>query len=119
MMNQSGISETFVARRSEDFEIVLPRSMIQKALKQLAASTNAPAFQDAMELVWFKFDPNVDAGTRDCVSMLLTLYRCTLDGNVRPPLDLEDLYERTYNTMEAEYGSFPNDPTPWRPDNRG
>ncbi len=110
MTNDNGMPETFVARRSEQFEVVLPLQVIEKALEQLARATNAQGFQDAMELVWFKFDPGADKGMRDCVSMLLTLYRCALDGNVRPPLDLEDLYERTHHEMKARYGDFPNGP---------
>jgi len=76
-------------------------------MKKLAEATNAPSYHDAMELVWFKFDPNGDSDMRACVSMLLTLYRCTLDGNVRPPLSLEELYARTYNEMDVEQGNFP------------
>jgi len=112
MTNESKMPETFVARKSEDFEIFLTRSMIEKAAGQLARATNTPGFHDAMELVWFKFDHNVNKEMRDCVSMLLTLYRCALDGNVRPPLDLEEIYERTYKEMEAEYGNRPNGPKP-------
>lgn len=106
-MIENNIPETFVARQAENFEIVLPRSKIEEAIKKLAEVTNAPGYHDAMELVWFKFDPNKDADIRSLVSMLLTLYRCTLDGNVRPPLDLEELYARTYEEMDVECGRSP------------
>ena len=96
------MSENFVARQPDNFEVVLPRTQIEDALKKLAETTRAPVFRDAMELVWFKFDPNTDANTKNCVSMLLTLYRCILDGNVKPPLSLEELYSDIYQNMEYE-----------------
>lgn len=111
-MIDKNIPETFVARQCEDFEIVLPRSKIEEAMKKLAEATNAPGYHDAMELIWFKFDPNGDADMRARVSMLLTLYRCALDGNVRPSLDLEELYTRTYKQMDVEQGNSPGSLTP-------
>ncbi|MBP7528352.1 MAG: hypothetical protein KA801_10520 [Syntrophorhabdaceae bacterium] len=111
-MNRNEITQTFVARQSENFEIVLPRAKIEEAVRRLAEATSAPRFHDAMELVWFKFDPNGDNELRASVSMLLTLYRCTLDGNVRPPLDLEELYARTYNKVDMDCGCSPAGPTP-------
>jgi hypothetical protein len=113
MTNENQIPDAFVARRSEGFEIVLPRAAVERAARRLAAATNAAGFHDAMELAWFRFDPNVDREMLDCVSMLLTLYRCSLDGNVRPALDLEELYEHAFNEIEAEHGNLPDEGTPW------
>jgi hypothetical protein len=112
MMNEAEIPETFVAARPEEFEVILPRSTIERALKQLADATCAPSFQDAMELVWFKFDPNSNRTMRECVSMLLTLYRHALDGNVKPHLDLEEFYERMYIGMTTGCDDTPVYPTP-------
>lgn len=109
IMDQNATSDNFVARQSDNFEIVLPRTKIEEALKKLAEMTSAPAFQDAMELVWFKFDPNTDADMKNCISMLLTLHRCILDGNVKPPLSLEELYTNIYQDME--YGNHPSGPS--------
>ncbi|HOD76061.1 MAG TPA: hypothetical protein PKJ17_08540 [Syntrophorhabdaceae bacterium] len=114
MTNKNEITEAFIARRSEGFEIVLPRTAIERAARRLAETTNAAGFHDAMELAWFRFDPNVDREMLDCVSMLLTLYRCSLDGNIRPALNLEEVYEHAFNEMEAEHGSLSNKGTPWR-----
>jgi hypothetical protein len=56
----------------------------------------------------------------DCVSILLTLYRCALDGNIRPPLDLEELYGHTFSEMEAAHRNLPNGGTFWNsPDHAG
>jgi len=111
-MSRNEMTQTFVARQSENFDIVLPRAKIEEAVRRLAEATSAPRFHDAMELVWFKFDSNGGNKLRASASMLLTLYRCTLDGNVRPPLDLEELYARTYNRMYVDCGSSPAGPRP-------
>ena len=102
-------TENFVARQSDNFEIVLPRTRIEDALKKLAETTMAPVFRDAMELIWFKFDPNQDSDMKNDVSMLLTLHRCILDGNVKPPLSLEELYTEIYQDME--YENYPSGPS--------
>lgn len=93
--------ETFIARGSGDFEIVLPRTLIDEATGKLIDITGTPDFHDAMELVWFKADPENGPAVRELVSMLLTLYRCSRDGNVRPPVDLEALYAEKYREMAS------------------
>ncbi|MHB8109898.1 MAG: hypothetical protein ACYDHW_07685 [Syntrophorhabdaceae bacterium] len=109
-MSYTEMPETFVARHSENFEIVIPRKQIEDAIRKLAETTNVPDFRDAMELAWFKFDPNIDTAMRDMMSMLLTLDRCAMDGNVKPPLNLEKLYNRMY--QEMKYDNHPVGPTP-------
>lgn len=113
MTNGNEMPDAFVARRSEGFEIVLPRAAIERAARRLAEATNAACFHDAMELAWFRFDPGADREMLDCVSMLLTLYRSSLDGNVRPSLDLEELYGRAYSEMATEHGSLADERAPW------
>ncbi len=93
--------EAFIARGSGVFELVLPRTLIDEAAGKLMDITGTPDFHDAMELVWFKADPENDPGVREMVSMLLTLYRCSRDGNVRPPVDLEALYAEKYRGMAS------------------
>ncbi len=115
MTNENGMPDAFVARRSEGFEIVLPRRTIERAARRLAEATNAASFHDAMELSWFRFDPKTNKEMVDCVSMLLTLYRCSLDGNVRPALNLEELYGRAFNKTKTEHDSLSKGGTPWRP----
>ena len=120
MTNGNKTPDAFIAKRSEGFEIILPRTAIVRAARQLAEATNAAGFHDAMELAWFKFDPHTNREMLDCVSMLLTLYRSALDGNIRPPLDLEELYGHAFNEMEAQHGDLPNEGTPWySPDHPG
>lgn len=106
------VPETFVARGSGDFEIVLPRVIIEEALGKLMETTGAPEFHDAMELVWFKSDPERNPGVRELVSMLLTLYRCSLDGNVKPPVNLEELYAEKYRGTVLEGRRAPGNMAP-------
>lgn len=120
MTTGNKMPDAFVARRSEGFEIVLPRVAIERATRQLAEVTNAAGFHDALELAWFRLDPGTGREMLDCVSMLLTLYRCSLDGNVRPALDLEEFYEHAFNEIQAEHGNLPDGRTPWySPDRPG
>jgi hypothetical protein len=57
MTNDNRIPDAFVARRSEGFEIILARGVIERAARQLAEATNAAGFHDAMELAWFNSTP--------------------------------------------------------------
>ncbi len=104
--------EMFVAKGSKDLEIVLPRAVIEGAVRKLIEVTGARDYHDAMELVWFKSDPKSDPGTRESVSMLLTLYRSARDGNVRPPISLEDLYAEKYNEIVSKDRCFTGNPAP-------
>lgn len=109
-MKESIIAENFVARNSENFEIVIPRKKIEDAIRTLAETAIAPDFRDAMELIWFKIDPNSDTAMRETASMLLTLDRCAMDGNVKPPINLAKLYSVIY--QELRYNNHPSGPTP-------
>lgn len=83
---------TKVVVKSVNLEISLEK--IDDALEILADKTQEPDFSDAMEVVWFFFDPKRDHETFEEMSMLTTLMRATLDGNVKPPVDLGELYQR-------------------------
>lgn len=80
-------------------KIEISGESIEKSIDSLAASTGAPDFNDAMELVWFNFNPKKDNEMMGQMSLLDTLRRATLDGSVRPPIDLEDLYQERYQML--------------------
>ncbi len=52
-----------------------------------------------METVWFAFNPKKDRETFDRMSLLVTLCRGNLDGNVQPPLDLPAMYRERYQAV--------------------
>jgi len=73
-----------------------------RSLDSLALTSGTPNFQDAMELVWFSFDPKKDTGMFDQMSLLTTLIRATLDGNIKPPIDLPALYQERYRAVTCQ-----------------
>lgn len=77
----------------------IPREDLAASLDSLAKTSNTPNFQDAMEVVWFYFDPKKDTRMFDQMSLLVTLARATMDGNVKPPLDLPALYQDRYQAQ--------------------
>lgn len=78
----------------------IPRPCINKSLDSLASLSKTPDFNDAMEVVWFAFSPKKDRETFDRMSLLITLCRGNLDGNVNPPLDLPAMYRERYQAMK-------------------
>lgn len=84
--------------KSVNLQISLEK--ITGALEILADKTGERNFTDAMEVIWFSFDPKRDKDTFDRMSMLTTLMRATLDGNVRPPVDLDELYQDCYQKLD-------------------
>lgn len=80
----------------------IPTPCINKSLDSLASLSKTPDFNDAMEVVWFAFDPKKDKEAFDRMSLLTTLFRGSLDGNVKPPIDLPAMYQERYQAvMEA------------------
>jgi hypothetical protein len=71
----------------------ISRQELTEAMQTLHKLTNADKFSTAVNLVWYKFDPK-DRQTNEQMSMITTLYRCTLDGTVKPPVDLDEYYEQ-------------------------
>ena len=78
----------------------VPTPCISKSLDSLASLSKTPDFNDAMEIVWFAFNPKKDKETFDRMSLLTTLTRGSLDGNVKSPLDLPAMYRERYQAME-------------------
>ncbi len=74
----------------------IPRENILTSLDTLARASNTSNFQDAMELVWFSFDPRRDSEMFSQMSLLTTAIRGNLDGNINPPIDLPTLYRERY-----------------------
>jgi hypothetical protein len=70
----------------------ISRQELTDAMETLHKLTNADKFSNAVNLVWYKFDPNKDKRIADMASMITTLYRCALDGTVKPPVDLNEFY---------------------------
>lgn len=69
-------------------------SDMEAAFERLASLSGADTFTDAMEVAWF----NIDAKDKKIValmSMLTTIYRCSLDGAVTPKIDIEDHYRKS------------------------
>jgi len=75
---------------------------ITDALDSLATLSKTPDFNDAMEVVWFTFNPKKDKETFDAMSQLTTLVRGNLDGNVNPPIDLPAMYRERYQAQARE-----------------
>lgn len=71
----------------------IPRETLVRSLDALARVSDTSNFKDAMELVWFSFDPKKDSEMFGQMSLLTTLIRATLDGNIKPPIDLPALYQ--------------------------
>jgi len=72
---------------------------LAQALDSLASLSKTPDFNDAMEVVWFAFNPKKDKETFDAMSLLTTLFRGSLDGNVKPPIDLPAMYQERYQAQ--------------------
>lgn len=72
---------------------------ITDALDSLATLSKTPDFNDAMEVVWFAFDPKKDKEAFNRMSLLITLFRGSLDGNVKPPIDLPGMYQERYRAQ--------------------
>ncbi|NLT25032.1 MAG: hypothetical protein GXX82_18515 [Syntrophorhabdus sp.] len=79
----------------------IPREELSRALDSLASLSKTPDFNDAMEVVWFAFNPKKDKETFDRMSLLTTLFRGSLDGNVKPPIDLPGMYQERYQRRTA------------------
>jgi len=75
---------------------------IEKALDSLARVSDTSNFKDAMELVWFSFDPKKDSEMFGQMSLLTTLIRATLDGNIKPPIDLPALYQERCEALNQK-----------------
>lgn len=78
----------------------IPTPCIEKSLDSLATLSKTPDFNDAMEVVWFTFNPKKDKEIFDAMSLLTTLFRGSLDGNVKPPIDLPAMYQERYRAKE-------------------
>ncbi len=72
---------------------------LAQALDSLASLSKTADFNDAMEVVWFAFNPKKDRETFDRMSLLTTLFRGSLDGNVKPPIDLPGMYQERYRAQ--------------------
>lgn len=77
----------------------IPHENIEQSLDVLARASNTSNFQDAMELVWFSFDPRKDGEMFDQMSLLTTITRATFDGNIVPPIDLPAMYRERYQAQ--------------------
>jgi hypothetical protein len=84
----------------------ISRQELTDAMQTLHKLTNADKFSTAVNLVWYKIDPK-DRQTNEQMSMITTLYRCTLDGTVKPPVDLDEYY-REVNGLSNTTGNKPN-----------
>lgn len=81
--------------------VLVPTSELYNSLITLHMLTGAKTFSDAVEVVWFKFDPRKDRQARERCSLLTTVWRAARDGNVKPPFDLEEEYEKLVQAAEA------------------
>jgi hypothetical protein len=73
---------------------------ITDALDSLATLSKTPDFNDAMEVVWFAFDPKEGkGGSSTACPCLSRFFRGSLDGNVKPPIDLPGMYQERYRAQ--------------------
>jgi hypothetical protein len=79
--------------------ITIKMSELKNAMTKIHSLTKADNFNNAMSLVWYKFDPTQDKETGNMVSMIATLYRCELDGTIKPPISLADFYQQVNNLV--------------------
>jgi len=84
------------------FNIKVTPGEVEKALDSLARASNTSDFHDAMELVWFSFDPRKGGEMFDQMSLLTTITRATFDGNIRPPIDLPAIYQERYEALNQK-----------------
>jgi hypothetical protein len=81
--------------------ITITMSELKNAMTKIHSLTKADNFNNAMSLVWYKFDPTQDKETANMVSMIATLYRCELDGTIKPPISLADFYQQVNNQVNT------------------
>jgi len=93
-----GAKQDNITVRSVNHEISI--QSIEKSLDSLASLSKTPDFNDAMEVVWFTFNPKKDKETFEAMSLLTTLFRGSLDGNVKPPIDLPAMYQERYQAVD-------------------
>jgi hypothetical protein len=93
MLKQQGGDDTFEADNITA-TLKISRQELTDALRTMYDLTNADKFSTATNLVWYKFDPAKDKKTAEQMSMIAMLYRCELDGTIRPPVSLSDFYQQ-------------------------
>ena len=69
----------------------ISRQELTRAMKKLHDLTKADKLHQAFNLVWYKLE-GTDRSTAEQMGLLTTLYRCSLDGTVKPPVDLSEFY---------------------------
>lgn len=70
-------------------QISIPLERIMNYLWFLRRHTNVSSFKDAIELIQIG---ELTFAEKDCVSLLITVWRAWMDGEIEPPVDLELLY---------------------------
>lgn len=70
-------------------KISIPVKKIKDALIFLKKQTKVSSFSDAMTLIYFK---ELSREESESISMLITLWRAWKDGEIEPPIDLENMY---------------------------
>ena len=79
----------------------ISRQELIRAMKKLHELTNADRLHQAFNLIWYK---KMDIATAEQMGMITTLYRCSLDGTVKPPVDLSEFY-REVNGLNNTTGT--------------
>jgi hypothetical protein len=101
MLKQQGQDDTQFIADNITATITITMSELTDAMTKIHSLTKADNFSTAMSLVWYKFDPTQDKETGNMVSMIATLYRCELDGTIKPPISLADFYQQVNNQVNT------------------
>ena len=86
--------------KSINFQV--PIAKVESSLDSLAKMTQIPDYNDAMEIVWFSFDPKKEDSMFEQMSLLTTINRASMDGNAKPIVDLAKLYRERYQAAVQE-----------------
>lgn len=81
--------------------VLVPTTELYNCLIQMHMVTQAKTFEDAAELVWFKFDMRKDRVMRDRAALITMVWRAARDGNVKPPFDIEEEYKKIVQAADA------------------
>ena len=84
--------------------LMISRQELTRAMQKLHQLTGQDRLHNAFNLIWYK---KMDIATAEQMGTITTLYRCALDGTVKPPVDLDDYY-RQVNGLNNTTGFKPS-----------
>lgn len=73
-------------------QIEMPIKRIESALVWLEETTKAKTLDEALGIVWSKIGPVHSRKYAEMAGMITTVLRAAREGNVSPPLNIEEWY---------------------------